>query len=62
MVLLCNVWTGIRDLPGQELISCLYRTVRFINSVVVVMPGPTISFCHKVLCFLPLLFVFLVLW
>ena len=25
-------------------------------SVVVVIPGPAISFCHKVLCFLPIWF------
>ena len=30
-------------------------------SVVVVWPGPATSFCHKVLCFLPLLFVFSIL-
>ena len=27
-------------------------------SVVVVMPRPAVSFCHKVLCFLPRLFFF----
>ena len=28
-----------------------------LHFVVVVIPGPAISFCHKVLCFLPRLFV-----
>ena len=39
---------------GQE--SC-----NEVHSVVVVMPGPAISFFHMVLCFLPQLFGFLLL-
>ena len=41
---------------GQELITACE-----VHSVVVVMPGAAISFCHKVLFFLARLFRFLVL-
>ena len=41
------------------IIACI--SCNEVHSVVVVMPGPAISFCHRVLCFLARLFDFLVL-
>ena len=45
---------------GQELIIASVVSCNEL-SVVVVMSGLAVSFCHMMLCFLPLLFGFLVL-